>query len=219
MDRAGLSPALIARARRSPEWVGLLGDLPDADSRGLDVEAALPTPSHRPTHPPRRGPRHCATRTAATLGNRQRRPLASPQRHGCWSVAVVRQHHRPRHRPSRFGSETTPILDRARTLAEHAVYTGAPWTRAFGPPPADPTRSNSWWDRLAVIATYRDRWDVTSNKALGAEDNLRSALQAAHRTRALRTAMEAVQLGGCLTTTPAPETVPLAPDMDGGITL
>jgi hypothetical protein len=109
------------------------------------------------------------------------------------------------------------IIDRARNLAEHAVGTRAPWTRAFGPPPADPAHSSAWWDRLAIIATYRDRWDISAQKALG--DKVRSAQQAAHRTRALRAGMEALQLAGLTPHVTAPESVQSGPDIDRGVTL
>ena len=39
---AGFSGAVLAQARQSPEWAGLLSALRDAEDRGLDVGSALP---------------------------------------------------------------------------------------------------------------------------------------------------------------------------------
>jgi hypothetical protein len=111
------------------------------------------------------------------------------------------------------------IIDRARNLAEQAVGSRAPWTQAFGQPPTDPAHSTAWWDRLAIIATYRDRWDIIAQKALGAKDSVRSAHQAAHRTRALRAGMEALQIAGLTPDATAPVPVRPGPDIDRGVTL
>jgi hypothetical protein len=111
------------------------------------------------------------------------------------------------------------IIDRARNLAEEAVGSRGPWTQAFGQPPADPARSSAWWDRLAIIATYRDRWDITAENALGNKDQVRSAQRAAHRTRAFRAGMEALQLAGPIPGAAGPEPVRPAPDIDKGVTL
>ena len=55
------------------------------------------------------------------------------------------------------------IAKRALDLAEHAVRSGVPWAKAFGPPPPRPAVAQAWWDRLAVVAAYRDRWRITAD--------------------------------------------------------
>ena len=46
--------------------------------------------------------------------------------------------------------------------------------------------ANAWWDRLAVVAAYRDRWSITAPGILGDEAGIGSLQQAAHRARARR---------------------------------
>ena len=138
MDRAGLSPALVARARQSPAWTGLLGALRDADSRGLDVEAALPhLAAGRPILP--------EDDPAIVLQARLRR----------WETASGRRWQARQEMIAGLVPQATDIPDpdlaqaireregaiveRARRLAEEAVRSGAPWTLAFGSPPVDPS--------------------------------------------------------------------------------
>lgn len=218
MDRAGLSPDLLARARQSPAWPGLLGALRDADSRGLDVEVALPAlAAGRPIL--------SADDPAVVLQARLRRWESASG--GRWQarqemIAGLVPKATDIADPDlaqAIREREWAIIERARRQAEEAVRSGAPWTRALGSPPADEARSEAWWDRLAVIATYRDRWDITSEKALGSKENLRSAQQAAQRVRALRAGMEALQLAGLKPNTTAPEPVQPAPDVDRGVAL
>jgi hypothetical protein len=218
MNRAGLSADLLFRARQSPQWMGLLGALRDANSRGLDVEAALP---HLATGRPILPDDDPATVLQARLRRWETASSGSWQPHQDMVAGLV----------SRASGITDPdlvrairqredaIIGRARSLAEHAVGAEAPWTRAFGQPPTDPARSSAWWDRLAIIATYRDRWDITAEEALGAKDSVRSAQQAAHRTRALRAGMEALQLAGLTPDATAPEPVRPGPYIDRGVPL
>jgi hypothetical protein len=218
MDRAGLSAHLLARARQSPEWVGLLGALRDADNRGLDVEAALP---HLATGRPILPEDDPATVLQARLHRWETASGSRWQSRQDMVAGLV----------SRTSGITDPdlaqairqredaIIDRARNLAEHAVASGAPWTRAFGQPPTDPACSSAWWDRLAIIATYRDRWNITAHKALGDKNSVRSAQQAAHRTRALRAGMEALQLAGLTQNASAPDPVRPGLEIDRGVTL
>jgi hypothetical protein len=218
MDRAGLSADLLARARQSSQWVGLLGSLRDADSRGLDVEAAFPhlatgrpiLPDDDPATVLQARLRRWETASGGRWQSRQDMVAGLVScTFGVTDPDLVRA----------IRQREDAIVDRARNLAEHAVGTRAPWTRALGRPPAEPARSGAWWDRLAIIAAYRDRWDITAQNALGAKDKIRSAQQAAHRIRALRAGMEALQLAGLTPDTTAPEPVRPGPDIDGGVTL
>jgi hypothetical protein len=218
MDRSGLSDDLLARSRRSPEWGGLLGALRDAESRGLDVEAALPhlatgrpiLPDDDPATVLQARLRRWETASGGRWQSRQDMVAGLVSRtSGIADPDLVRA----------IRQREDAIIDRARSLAEHAVASGAPWTRAFGRPPQDAARSSAWWDRLAIIATYRDRWDITAQRALGVKGKVRSAQQAAHRTRAVRAGMEALQLAGLTPDASAREPVRKGPDVDRGVTL
>jgi hypothetical protein len=88
------------------------------------------------------------------------------------------------------------ITRRARNLAEQAVRAGAPWANPFGAPPTGRAVASAWWDSLAVIAAYRDRWHVNSSGILGDEAALISLQQAAHRARARGAGQEAARLVG-----------------------
>lgn len=108
-------------------------------------------------------------------------------------------------RPKRVEDEDTAkavrerekaIASRARELAEEAVQRGEQWVRPFGPPPSDTTVAEAWWDRLAVVAAYRERWHVTGPGILGHESGVGSLQQAAHRARARRAGQEAAVLRG-----------------------
>ena len=76
------------------------------------------------------------------------------------------------------------ITRRALDLAGHAVRSGAPWAKPFGPPPPSPAVARAWWDRVAVVAAYRDRWRITTPNVLGELNGIGSLSQAAHRARA-----------------------------------
>ena len=103
---------------------------------------------------------------------------------------------------------------RARDLAEQAVRAGAPWAKPFGSPPTSPAVANAWWDRIAVIAAYRDRWRITAPGILGDEAGVGSLQQAAHRARARRAGQEAARLTGLVPQLIAPP--PGAPSPETG---
>jgi hypothetical protein len=88
------------------------------------------------------------------------------------------------------------ITRRALDLAEHAVRGGAAWAKPFGLPPPSPAVAKAWWDRLAVVAAYQDRWGTTTLSILGEVNGIRSFQQAAHRARAQRAGQEAARLAG-----------------------
>jgi hypothetical protein len=95
------------------------------------------------------------------------------------------------------------IAQRARDLAEAAVRTGANWAKPFGPPPSRPVVAEAWWDRLDVIAAYRDRWGITTAGTLGDMADVASLSQAAHRNRARQAVEEASRLAGLWPQAPA----------------
>lgn len=63
--------------------------------------------------------------------------------------------------------------------------------------------AQAWWDRLSIIAAYRDRWGVTAGGTLGDVADIGSFAQVAHRAWATKAAEEAARLGGLLPQMPA----------------
>ena len=181
LGQVGLPAELLATARQSPEWAGLLGTLRDAEDRGLDARAALSRLASLPINPDQ-------DLAAVLRGRLQRWERASggrwaprqdlvaglvPRAGGVDNEDLARAIH----------EREDAIARRAHDLAEHAVRAGAPWAKPFGAPPTGPAVADAWWDRLAVIAAYRDRWHVTSPGILGDEAGVGSIQQAAHRAR------------------------------------
>ena len=211
--QAGLADDFCDRARRSPEWAGLLGALRDAEDRGLDAKAALsrlaglPMSEHQdPASVFRARLRRWAEATGGRWAARQDLVAGLvPRAGGADDEDLARAIHEREQAMER----------RARELAEHAVRAGASWAQLFGPPPGDDVVTEAWWDRLAVIAAYRDRWRVTGASILGDEAGIGSVGQAAHRARARRAGQEAARLAGLLPQplapmphTPSPEVGP-----------
>jgi hypothetical protein len=199
---AGFPDAVLAQARRSPEWAGLLSALRDADDRGLDVGSALLELAKLPVGPTEDG----AALLRARLGRweklvgghwQPRQDLVAglvPRASGIGDPALAKA----------VGEREHAIAKRARDLAEHAVRSGAPWAKAFGPPPPRPAVAQAWWDRVAVVAAYRDRWRITTLSTLGELKGISSLSQAAHRARAQRAGQEAARLAGLAPPTAAP---------------
>lgn len=63
--------------------------------------------------------------------------------------------------------------------------------------------AEAWWDRLGVVAAYRDRWGITTAGTLGDMADVASLSQAAHRNRARQAVEEASRLAGLWPQAPA----------------
>ena len=202
LDRSGLPADVLAQMRRSAEWDGLLGAMRLAADAGVDVEDVLAgLESAKWT----RTDEDPAARLRAGLLRLARSAGRGPRSNGEMVAGLV-----PRAGPlddkdiaRAVREREDAIARRARDLAEVAVRTGAPWATPFGPPPARPGAAELWWDRLGVIATYRDRWRVTAPGTLGDLKEIGSLAQAAHRNRALQAGQEAARLAGRRSPTPA----------------
>ena len=202
LDAAGVPGEVLAQARRSPEWAGLLSALRDADDRGLDVGPALSELAKLEMG--------TAEDPAAVLWARLRRwekltgeqwqprlDLVAglvPRASGIDDPDLARA----------IGEREEAIARRALDLAEHAVRTCAPWAKPLGSPPAVPVVAQAWWDRVAVVAAYRDRWRITTPSTLGDAKDIGSFQQAGHSTRAQRAWQEAARLAGVLPRTATP---------------
>jgi hypothetical protein len=117
------------------------------------------------------------------------------------------------------GEREEAITKRALGLAEHAVRGGAAWAKPFGPPPAVPVVAQAWWDRLAVVAAYRDRWRISTPSILGELNGIGSLSQAAHRARAQRAGQEAARLAGLAPQTATPVDGGVSPQPEAGVDL
>jgi hypothetical protein len=201
LERAGLPTDVLAQVRRSGEWDDLLGTMRIAAEVGVDVEAVLarlanaePTGSdedpaamlravlQRSAQATSRGPRSNREMVAGLV------PRAVKLDDNDLAQAVRQRE--------------DAIVRRARALAEEAVRTGATWAKAFGPPPTRAVVAEAWWDRVSVIAAYRDRWRVTTSSVLGDLADIGSRAQAAHRRRAHQASQEAARLAGPVPHTP-----------------
>jgi hypothetical protein len=194
LDGAGLSDGVLAKARRSPEWPGLLSALGDADNRGLDVGSALSELAKLEMgnlEDPATVLRARLRRWEKLSGGQWRPRLdlvagLVPRASGIDDPDLARA----------LGEREDAMAKRALGLAEHAVRSGAAWAKPFGVPPPSRAVAQAWWDRLAVVAAYRDRWRIGTASVLGAAKGIGSLAQAAHRSRAQRAAHEAARLAG-----------------------
>jgi hypothetical protein len=198
LDSAGLPAGVLAQARQSPEWAGLLSALRDADDRGLDVGSALSELAKlemAPVEDPAAVLRARLRRWEKLTGGqwRPRQDLVAglvPRASGIDDPDLARA----------VGEREHAIAKRALGLAEQAVRAGAPWVKPFGVPPPSPVVAQAWWDRLAIVAAYRDRWRTTTPSILGELNAVGSLSQAAHRARAQRAGQEAAALAGVVPT-------------------
>jgi conjugative relaxase-like TrwC/TraI family protein len=211
LGQIGLPAEVVAMARRSPEWAGLLGALRDAEDRGLDARAAISQLATLPIGPeqdPAAVLRARIQRWERATGGRwaPRQDLVAglvPRATGVDDGELAKA----------INEREEAIARRAHDLAEHAVRAGAPWAKPFGAPPTSPAVANAWRDRLAVIAAYRDRWQVTSPGILGDDAGVGSLQQAAHRARARRAGQEAARLAGLVPQAIAPATGAPSPEI------
>jgi hypothetical protein len=199
---AGLPADVVAAARRSPEWDGLVRALGNAEGSGVPVGAAL-------------------SQLAVLVRTGAEPAVALQKVVQRWDTTGVQ-----RQQPQEFVAGLVPrakgiededlaravcereeaIVRRARGLAEAAVRRGETWANPFGLPPMESVIAVAWWERMAAIAAYRDRWHITGAGILGDDSGVGSLRQAAHRMRARRAGQEAAVLSGMVApvTTVAP---------------
>jgi hypothetical protein len=61
------------------------------------------------------------------------------------------------------------IEQRALTVLNEVVQSGAEWATELGPVPTDPARRTAWVRAARTVAAYRDLYDIEDTTALGAE--------------------------------------------------
>ena len=83
---------------------------------------------------------------------------------------------------------------RARTLAEEAVRTKAPWVKALGEMPTDRADRARWLQAAITVAAYRDRHSITGAKPLGNATTDRQRLDRARAEAAIGRVQDAATL-------------------------
>ena len=159
--------------RASEAWGPLMAALCDAESRGLDIDRAVPALVQGRTVT-------SADDIAAVLHGRVTK----------W-LNVAGGHHQAERIvglfPATTGTANPDIVqalqDRrmlieqnARRLVLEALQDCDPWTLRLGAPPTNPVLREDWLRRLDTIAAYRDLWHVGGDEILGAEPRTREQM-------------------------------------------
>ena len=202
LDGAGLPGDVLAQARQSPEWAGLLSALRDADDRGLEVGSALAELAKLemgPVEDPAAVLRARLRRwEKLTGGNWQpRQDLVAglvPRASGIDDPDLARA----------VGEREHAIAKRALDLAEHAVRSWRALGQGLRPAAPPPGR------RPGLVGPPGDRRRLPGPLAYHHPEHPRRAKgigslsQAAHRARAQRAGQEAARLAGLAPPTAAP---------------
>jgi conjugative relaxase-like TrwC/TraI family protein len=167
--RSGLEPAQADAVLASDAFGPLATELRHAEADGHDVDTLLPklvamprgfadadniaaVLHHRLTKTINRRP---ASRTRAAGG-----PRTAPQ----LIVGLIPEATGPMHPDMRRALDERKHLieQRARVLAEQAVANQEPWVRELGLPPRDTRAHRTWLEHAAIVAAYRDRYQITT---------------------------------------------------------
>jgi conjugative relaxase-like TrwC/TraI family protein len=178
---SGLTTAEADTVRVSEAWGPLMAAFRDAESRGLDLDRALPALVQGRTI-------GGADDIAALIHGRVTKWLKSATgRRQSDSVVGLG--------PAAVGvtdPDTVQALQDRRRLIEQrtraltlaALEQRQPWTLQLGRPPSEVDHREDWLRRLDTVAAYRQFWQVRSAAVLG--DEPRSREQAAHQQSAQR---------------------------------
>ncbi|MEZ4588676.1 MAG: hypothetical protein R2909_20050 [Gemmatimonadales bacterium] len=98
---------------------------------------------------------------------------------------------------------STLIEQRADAVLDTALDVSEPWTRDLGPQPSDPKAAAAWRGHARTVAAYRDRYTITTDRALGPEPEQTAQKIDAARARAALD--RARTLTNPATTDPAPQ--------------
>ena len=194
LARSGLTPVQVGAIRTSPAYGPLAAALRDAEAKGLDVDRGFPALVLQRTLVN-------ADDIAAALHHRVDRWVEASERPSPAAQDLVAGLF------PRAGRVTDPemaqglterdqaIEQRAGTLAERAASNPLPWIGALGNPPADPSARREWFQSVATVAAYCDRWGIkTDPRPLGSSETVTSVEQYDQRKRALAAAKRAIDL-------------------------
>jgi len=186
---SGLTPTEVDTVRSSDAWGPIMAVFRDVESRGLDLDRAIPVLVQGRTVA---GADDIAallhgriTKWLETAGERRQPDRIvglGPPAIGVSDPEMVRG----------LQDRCALIQDRARSLVLEAVENRQAWANQLGPLPSDPARRGEWLSRLDTVAAYRERWQINAGSVLGGEP--RSREQAAHLQSAQRAASTAVAI-------------------------
>jgi len=196
LERSGLDAEQLDELRSSAAHGPLLAALRDAESRGLDVDTAVPAlVAARPLED--------ADDTAAVLHGRVDRWVnaAASKRQATTSLIaglIPRAAGVTDPDMARALDERDHAMERrAAELAGQAIEHGQVWVRRLGAPPVDPAAREAWTRAVSTVAAYRDRWDIgNDHRPLGPESAAKTIEGLGHRRRAQAAVERALQLAG-----------------------
>ena len=184
LARSGLIEADLATVRASAAYGPLMAAFRDAESRGLDIESALP--------------RLVAGRSLADAvdvvavlhGRVERWTQAAGGRNrlaGDLIAGLIPRVQRVSDPELALAlNERDQAMEgRARSLADQAVESGESWVQLLGTPPVSPSRRERWMNDVSTIAAYRDRWHISGQNPVDKPRNTISIEQRGQRQRAL----------------------------------
>jgi conjugative relaxase-like TrwC/TraI family protein len=183
LARAGLGDANLGTVRASEAYGPLMAGLRDAEARGLDIEAALPKLVAGRSLAD-------AEDVAAVLHgrvDRWTRATSSRRRAADNLIAGLIPRAEGVSDPDMaqaLAERDQAMESHARTLAEQAVEGRHPWVQRLGTPPSEPTRRERWMREVSTVAAYRDRWHITSQRAIGTDAKPESIEERSQRQRA-----------------------------------
>jgi conjugative relaxase-like TrwC/TraI family protein len=194
LRESGLSDAELVQVKTSPAYAALLAQLRDAESRGFDSGAELPTlvtgRSFDDAEDVARVLHHRIERYLTGVGYRA--PSTSELVAGLFA------------RPTRItdldivlalNDRGDAIEQRARELATMAIERGDAWVRDFGEAPETDVRYEQWMLEVLAGAAYLARWGIDNPDTLF-DDAPVNHEQEAQRGRVLGAAMRANALAG-----------------------
>ena len=195
LGRSGLSENELEAVRASEARGPLLASFREAEALGLDIEGTFPLIVEARSLGD-------AADLAAVLHDRvdrwsqaargRRRGRGDfiagllPRAHGVTDPEMARA----------LADRDDAMEQRARSLAERAIEARQGWVRSLGNPPPDPRGREGWLRTVSTIAAYRDRWQIGTEKALGAPSEVTSTEQWNHRRRAQAAAEQARVIAG-----------------------
>ena len=187
---SGLTPTQANAVRASEAWGPLMAALRDAESRGLDIDRAVPALVRGRTVT-------TADDIAAVLHGRVTKWLNAAGGHDQAERIVglfpATTSITDPDTAKALRDRRTLIEQNVRTLVLEALQGRDLWTHRLGAPPPNPVLREDWLRRLDTIAAYRDLWQVGGDQILGAEPRTREQMaQRQTAQRALSAALDAV---------------------------